>query len=86
MVRPPRALSVALATLVLAAGLLPGCLQVLGIEEAELDPGLDEDLGGAAQLTGGDDSEGGVCEHFDNASRLGNLLPDGSLRPLPPAE
>ena len=61
-----------------------GCVQVLGLERAEVDPTLEEPLQEAEPVN--EFPRGPTCQHFDNDQRLGARGGRSSLAPLPPAE
>ena len=84
--RPARvSIYVARAALVLSAS---ACSAVLGIEEAHVDPSLEQAALGVtpddsmSQASGPANTVGAVCKPFDNAARLTRMV-GGTLTPLP---
>jgi hypothetical protein len=79
--RRPRATRSRLAFVAFLGAL--GCAEILGIDPAEVDPTLDDSLLDPTQLTSDPAFEEGLCQTFDNRTRLTRTGPDGALLPLP---
>jgi hypothetical protein len=62
---------------------ITACSSALGIEDAHVDPSFSPQPGKASVVKTKDAGSGAVCKAFDNHARLANLMPDGSLAPLP---